>query len=71
VLKLPSDDPSAKQWLTVEDLKCWVYVPVALVLVVFLALARAHQRFRVILSPLATLRGAGLAPRVKVEHPAV
>jgi hypothetical protein len=47
-------------------------VTVALVLDVFCIGADAPPfSWGFILSPSATLRGAGLAPRVKVEHPAV
>ena len=44
---------------------------VALVLVVFCIGANAHTSRGFILSPSATLRVAGLAPRVKVEHTTV
>jgi hypothetical protein len=46
-------------------------VLVALVLFVFFVGANAHFPFGFILSPSATHRIAGLAPRVKVEHTSV
>jgi hypothetical protein len=47
-------------------------VLIALVLVVFLdRRERATVPWGFILSPSATLRVAGLAPRVKAEHPTV
>jgi len=46
-------------------------VLIALVLVVFAIGANAPASLGFILSPSATLRVAGLAPWVKVEHPTV
>ena len=50
----------------------WCFVLIALVLVVFrYSRERALLPWGFILSPSATLRVAGLAPQVKVEHTTV